>query len=150
MKAGEIQIVGLKELEERLLKLERKAQNKVLRKALAAGGRVIVKAAKAKAAKRTGKLKKSITAAASVKRGGATPVRISDDTIIYVKSKAGAYVNMGFSRGAFYGQFVELGTKFMPSKPFLRPAMGENQVAAVEKFREIMSAAITKVEQDDA
>ena len=58
-----LKIEGLAELEKRLLRLTKKAQGKCLRKALAAGGRVLVKAAKANApVGATKKLKKSITA----------------------------------------------------------------------------------------
>lgn len=141
------QIEGMKELDNRLQKLERKAQKKVLRKALAAGGRVIVKAAKKNVDPKYKKLKKAITAKAKVKGGGGQPVKVPSGEIIYIKSKAEASVSIGFPREVLY--FVELGTSQHPARPFLRPAIDTQGDAAVNAFKDIMAAAITKVEQDD-
>jgi len=149
-----IQIEGMKELDDRLQKLQRKAQKKVLRKALAAGGRVIVKDAKKRApvgkGKKAGKLKKAISAKATVRSGGGRPIKVPSGEIIYVKSKAESSINIGFDRKAFYGQFHELGTSRIPARSFLRPAMDTQKDAAVNAFKSIMAAAIEKVEQDDA
>jgi HK97 gp10 family phage protein len=35
-------------------------------------------------------------------------------------------VAVGPSRGGFYGSFLELGTKFIQARPFVRPAFDEN------------------------
>jgi len=145
-----IKIDGLKELEARLLKLTKKSQGKCLRKALAAGGRVIVKQAKANAPKKSGNLKKSITAKVTVKAGGKTPVRVPSGELIYVDMKKQAHILVGYTTAAWYGGFVERGTSQKPARPYLRPAIDVKSGEAVEAFKNIMEASILKVEQEDS
>jgi len=146
-----IKIDGLKELEARLLKLTKKSQGKCLRKALAAGGRVIVKQAKANCpVGATKKLKKSITAKVTVKGGGKTPVRVPSGELIYVDMKKQAHILIGYTTAAWYGGFVERGTSQKPARAYLRPAIDVKSGEAVEAFKNIMEASILKVEQEDS
>lgn len=44
----------------------------------------------------------------------------------------------------FYWRFLEFGTQNMPAQPFMRPAIDENQQAAIDRFAEIMKRNIEK------
>lgn len=52
--------------------------------------------------------------------------------------------NGGRGGDTFYWRFHEFGTRHMPARPFLRPAIDENKEAAVDKFAEVMKKQIDK------
>lgn len=121
-----VQIEGMPNLKRKFSGLSQVAQKKVLRKAMRGAAKPVVKAAKAKAPVRTGKLKKSIRTTVSMRRG-----------------KAEAKV--GFGGKQYYGIFSELGTVKMPARPFLRPALDSQKDASVRAFVEVIQAEIAKV-----
>lgn len=123
-----IEIEGLKELEDKLLTAEAKTGISMIRKALSAGAREVVKSAKQKVPVGTGALKRSIGIATRKGRYGTAVATalIGPKT----KSKAGlALANRGRSKpikGIFYGHIVEKGSKKAAPHPFMRPALDEN------------------------
>lgn len=52
--------------------------------------------------------------------------------------------NGGRGGDTYYWRFHEFGTRHMPARPFLRPAIDENKEAAVDKFAEVMKKQIDK------
>lgn len=52
---------------------------------------------------------------------------------------------VGFGRSAFYGVFVELGTRKMKARPFLRPATDENHRSIAKAVNAAISRALKRV-----
>jgi HK97 gp10 family phage protein len=122
----EVTIRGLEELKRELARLSDAAQGRLTRNALMAGARIAAKAARENAPVATGALKKSIKA-----RWGAPDKRSSVKT---------ALVNTP----VFYGALVEFGTVHVAPKPYMRPAVDENQGAMVAKMAENISKGIER------
>ncbi|MDA8212163.1 MAG: HK97 gp10 family phage protein [Clostridia bacterium] len=120
-----MQVKGLKELKQALEKVGQNVEE-VLVEAVMAGAKVIEKASKDKAPVKTGKLKRSI----GVKLKERTPYN--------------AIATIGPNDEGFYGTFVELGTKKMAAKPFLRPAFDENVQEARKEIRRVLKEAVER------
>lgn len=145
--ATEIEVEGLDELERRLLQLEGKVVNRVVRKALREAGKIVVTAAKGKVAVNSGALRESLGTIA--RKGKGTNLQT-----MFVGSRAKnaaalALVNAGRSkpiRGIFYGHMVERGTvRGQAPQPFLRPALDENVDEVVSTFSVELKKAIDSV-----
>lgn len=155
-----VQVKGLQELQKFLDTLPTKIQNNIMRGALRAGSRVIAVAAKARAAKRSNRLAKSV-------RYNTTRDRDRNKVIGYVR--AGGKGRQGRALGAYYAHFVEYGTKphvikAKPTnpaglfgkgirqvqhpgakmKPFMRPALDQNSKAAVTEMGNYIRKRLTK------
>jgi len=130
----EIRIEGLADTKRQFSALRDSAQRRILRTALRECARVVMREAKTRAPRDTGKLRRNIVDKVSVK-----PRR--------------AYALVGFRRegkrgdprNAFYGGFVELGTRFMPAQPFLRPAFEASRDRLVKVFEDVVQREIAKV-----
>jgi HK97 gp10 family phage protein len=103
-------VTGAEEVLAKLQHLEAAARGELLLTALTAGGELISNAAKGYAPVKTGNLRRSI----HVEPGEA--------------SGSGASVQIGTN--VSYSRFVELGTRHMSARPYLRPA-ADGQKAAV-------------------
>lgn len=129
---------GFKEAEKLLQQLPRNVENRVLQAATMAGAREIRKQVKADAPRSKGKrspasqtydrLFKNIKVARLKK---------------YAKKKGirGARVYTG---NAFWGMFLEFGTRFIPARPWFRPAVAKAQDAATEKLKEGLGRGIER------
>ena len=145
---ADIRIDGLKELEKALLQLPKALHGKVLGAAVREGAKEIQGEAKVKAPVSAGahhvgkKGRKSYIA--SVKPGHLKrniKIRLAKSA----KGEAKGYVYVSFK--AFYGKFVEYGTKKMSAKPFLRPAFDGKWQGAAKKIGDLlwsMTAAAAK------
>lgn len=120
-----MQVKGLKELKKNLEKVGRNVDD-VLDEAIMAGAKVIEQAAKSKAPVKTGRLRRSIT----------VEIKDKEDNFITVR--------VGPGKEGFYGRFVELGTKKMAAKPFLRPAFDENVQEARKEIRRVLKEAVKR------
>jgi len=148
----EIKIEGLNELKKELSQFPEQLQKKALDKAVRAGSRLIVKAARDKAPKRAnewegikypnppGTLKKGIKA----EKARRMPAYFRRDII-------------GFSPVAWYGALVERGHKIVrgdktighvAAKPFLRPAFDENLNKAIDAMKEQLGKEIGKIKMN--
>ncbi len=121
-----IQIQGLPELQKKFSALSAKAQRGDLRKALRAATRPVIKDARIRVPVASGLLKKQIKASVSVKR-------------------TFAQARIGFGSKAFYGMFIELGSRFIAARPFLRPAFDAKKTEVVETFNKKLTAELLKV-----
>ena len=66
-----------------------------------------------------------------------------DKSIGYSIKKKTKSVQVGFRHKAFYGKFIELGTRKMTSKPFLLPSI-QNNLERVKNIIEINMHPVTK------
>lgn len=103
-----VEVIGKKEILNKLKAIDADLATKTLEQAAEAGAEIIEKAASQKAPRKTGKLATSITH------------EVKEPT------RTGVEVAIGPNTKAFYGLFQEFGTSKMPAHPFLRPAFDEN------------------------
>lgn len=126
-------IKGLKELENDLKLLSRSENNKIKRKAVLAGAKVIRDAVKKEAPVRSGKLRQNIRAESA--KGHPDIAGIS----IRVKGKSKNPSN------AYYWRFLEYGTSKMKANPFIRRGADESEKQAIQVMINELSQGIDKV-----
>ena len=139
-------IKGADQIIKKLDRLAAAGKLKASRAALLQSANVVKKAAvtKAKALDdptTANDISKNVTAQfdrGSFRRTGDVKYRIG----IAGGAKAGG--DGGKGGDTFYWRFLEFGTKNMPARPFLRPAIDETKEAAVDKFAEAMERQIDK------
>ncbi len=116
-------IEGLKELEEQFGRLERSTRRGIQRKAMREALKPIRNTARRNAPKNSGKGKRNIRARVTV-RG------------------TEAVGKVGASRGTAYMNRQEMGTRFMPAHPWLRPAADAEAGNAVTIYGRVMDEQI--------
>lgn len=152
MAVQRVEVVGLKELNARLLALPAEIGNKPLKAALRKVGRVVQKAAQNRVRRRTGALADNIIVA-RVRRlpKGEEAVQVT----IRARAKrykdnarnrrsgrvGGEYANVG---PLFYARFLEFGTSNMRPYPFLRPAFEGTKTELPEMLRTELALAIDR------
>ncbi|KVL10763.1 HK97-gp10 family putative phage morphogenesis protein [Burkholderia ubonensis] len=132
-----IQIVGLADLRADFEKLAKAQSTKALRRATVAGAKVIRDAARARAPKRSGKLRRNIVSAALRQKDA--PGLATAGVRVRSKGKGDSPTN------AFYWRFVELGTQHMKAEPFMRPAFDASLAQAEGAIRTEIARAIDEV-----
>lgn len=110
-----VDIKGFAELESALKALPDRVAKKIAQQSMRKGAVVIQRDAKSRVARLTGNLRANIVVRLR-RRQSTAPVTYS----------------IGWTTKAFYGSFLEFGTRFMRARPFLRPA-------ADESFGEVVS-----------
>jgi HK97 gp10 family phage protein len=153
---GAVKITGLKELQARANRLDKRLRRKVYNEAARAGGKVIVAAAKAKVPVRTGAVKSSLVHRASsspnlgyfgvkvsVKGGKKSSSRIAHRRGGKGKrSKGGSeYFPDAVER---YYRFTELGTKYHPAKPYLSPSLEGSRAQILNVVKTTLAAGIER------
>lgn len=149
MATVKVKVEGFKELRDRARKLDGKLQRRVYSRAVRAGGKVVVKAAKAAVPVRTGSLRGSVVQRTATKaRLGFFGVKVSikpgkkaSARTAKLRGKGGEYFPDAVER---YYRFQELGTKFHPAKPFLQPALEGSQSAVLAAVREELKAGLER------
>ncbi|MCA8213725.1 HK97 gp10 family phage protein [Burkholderia cepacia] len=132
-----VQIIGLADLQADFGKLARAQSTKALRRATVAGAKVIRDEARARAPKKTGKLRRNIVSAALRQKDA--PGLATAGVRVRSKGKADSPNN------AFYWRFVELGAQHMKPEPFMRPAFDASIAQAEGAIRTEISRAIDEV-----
>lgn len=144
-----VRIEGLQQMRDALMrKIPLEMQGKVLQRALAAGGRVVVAAARQKAPRKTGRMAKAVFSG-----------RDKRNSVPTFESRS-VGVRRGKKRndpnGAYYWKFVEFGhktrlgskkhgpPKMVKARPFLRPAFDESGRQAAEAIKERLGVEIEK------
>jgi len=122
-------IVGMDALQAKLRELDRTMQRDLLIEAAQAGAEIVRHAAAANAPRDTGELAENMTTRVSTS--------LSD-------SREGS-VDVGPDRDEWYGFFVEFGTAFMMPRPFLRPALENNENQIIRVMQDVLLTAIEKV-----
>lgn len=121
---------GARELDRALRGLDRKIRRKVLLSGLRAVATPIKQDMARRAPHRTGsgQLRESIIVRTSPRR----------------QSQHEAEVRIGPARSAFYGMFFEYGTRFMPARPFMRPAFDTNVRGTFSRFGQFVGRTIER------
>lgn len=122
---GELTITGDAELVRQLAAIADAASGRMLHRAAVAGGQLIANDAKIHAPYRRGNYRRSIHVGGEGVEGDTTGTDIGGAEI----GTASATVKIGSN--VEYGPFLELGTRHMPARPHLRPAL-ESQRDAVK------------------
>lgn len=122
-----IELLGDRLLVEAFKLLDIKMQKKIARKGLRAGGKIVLAAVKAKVPTKSGKLKKSLKLR-SIKR---------TRTGIGVYIRTGTRAELGISERAkgYYPFSQEYGTSKTPAHSYLRAALDEQRVKAIQEVR---------------
>ena len=133
-------IEGLRDVLAALDNVEKKVKKKAIRKAAGVAGTIVLKAAKARARKATGLLRKSLGKKIKVYKSGAVGVAIVGPRLGFrqVVSRGGRDV---LSNPTKYAHLVELGTSHSAAHPFLRSALEQTR----GQVREAMAKAIAEV-----
>ncbi len=133
---------GFKELNKKFKRLSVLDQGAVLRSAGNAAGQVVVKRARSLApsgsvAHKT--YKGRLVAPGFLKRSVAKKGSLSRD-------KSAMTVRIGVKSEAFYGlNFLELGTRYLPKRPWLTRAFNSTRTEQVNVMRKKMKAGIEKI-----
>lgn len=127
-----IDVVGAPELKAQLAALEPKVAKKLTRKAMREAQKIVLADAKRLVPVDTGQLRKSL-AIRALKRSRS---RFG----VSVQTKEGL-----FKGEQFYGGFIELGTKKMEAKPYLRPALYDNEAKVRETFADSLREFIREL-----
>ena len=137
-----MKVDGLKELGERLRKLDADVAGRVVRAATAAAANVVKKAAIQNAPisdaphqlgvrkdqiAQPGNLRKNII----IRRLPPGERTATEEYIVTIRHGSGKV-----PKDAFYGRFVEFGTVKMAAHPFLRPAIDNNVQAAIDAMKD--------------
>ena len=136
------EVEGLKQLSKQLSTLGPKVGSKFLRSALMSAALPVVKSAKANVpiGNESHKTHKGrIVAPGFAARNVAKKSALSRD-------KRTAYVSIGVKREAFYAvNFLELGTKHIPKRPWLTKALQKEQFNVIRRFKATLKK---KIEQE--
>jgi HK97 gp10 family phage protein len=117
-------IVGMDEFLKKLERLELSVQKQILTEAVKEGAELIRVVAALSAPQRTGLLRKQIKITMAVNQAKEVIARI------------------GWAKKAFYGMFVELGTKSQAAQPFLEPSFEATKESALRKAMERLKRSI--------
>ena|ERR1035437_1025047 len=136
-----VQVLGLKGVEDALAQAGPKLAKRALRKALRAGGEVMVDAAKGRAPvlkqgtpqRKPGELRDSIGMVVKL-----SPTEESGTVRIGpLRDKA-----KGKNSPGIWGSFVEFGSVHGAAQPFMRPGFDSSKEAALDKFTEVIRAGV--------
>ena len=136
-----VQVLGLKGVEDALAQAGPKLAKRALRKALRAGGEVMVDAAKGRAPvlkqgtpqRKPGELRDSIGMVVKL-----SPTKESGTVRIGpLRDKA-----KGKNSPGIWGSFVEFGSVHGAAQPFMRPGFDSSKEAALDKFTEVIRAGV--------
>ncbi len=130
-------VAGFAEADKILRELGPQVENRVLQSATSAGARVMAKSVRANAPKGSGK-----QSVASQKYGRLSKnIKTAVLRIAKAKGRRGARVSTG---DAFWGQFLEFGTRHLSARPWFRPAIEQSKDAAIDKLREFLGRGIER------
>ena len=127
-----VKVDGADELARLLRGLDKKLRTKAYRAALTAGADIVLKAAKANVPVDTGNLKKSL----------AKQVRVTRRAHV---ARIGWRQGKGAKNDGFYGHMVEYGTAHSAARPFMRPALDENEHAVVKAYGDEIQRALDRL-----
>lgn len=134
------EVKGLRELGESLKKLDRDMAEKLSWQATGAAASVVKKRAQrniqSSPSVRTGRLLRSVIA----KRLPKSQTEYTAEHIVTVRGRG----NRSSKVGASHAHFVEFGTINMPPEPFLRPALEQGVMEAVNAMKRALERGIAR------
>lgn len=140
-----VKLTGLDDLKRKLCELPKRVETKVVRVALKKGGEIIRDAAISRAPDDTGLLKKNIVYRALGSKKGQVGIRKqAQKHVDNPQNRRLRRVGKRFyvDGPAFYGRFLEFGTRNMPAHPFMRPAFDATAPAAIDAIGKALLAGI--------
>lgn len=152
----EVKLVGIEDLKRALAEASKAIRTKAVRGALREAGKVIQSAARAAAPvlavptprRKPGTVKKNIVVRASkfARQAGDEGVFINVRPIGRSKARVAKLGKAGAANpnDPYYWRFVEMGTKKLAARPFLRPAAESKGQEAIDKF---MTSVIPQIEK---
>lgn len=143
----EIEIKGLKELQDRLLQLPVKLGDKVLATCLGSAAGVIQKEAQNRviiAAKPYKLYAKGKHQAAEIVSPGWLKKQIVKKRVKQSKSSAETIITFKDKKHSFFWRFIEFGTSKEKAHPFMRPAFEATKQKAVDRFEERLKERLDK------
>lgn len=132
-------VSGFKEAEAVLKRLPQRVENRVLQAATMAGARVIRKGVKADAPR--GDKGKQSAASKKYKRLSQNIKAQPLKSLRKKKGIRGARITTG---NAFWGMFLEFGTRHIAARPWFRPAVSRAQQAAVAKLKTAIGVGVNR------
>jgi len=130
---------GFREAEAILRRMGPRVEHRVLQNATMAGARVMGKNVKADAP-RSAKGKRS-KASETYKR---LFQNIKVKPLRYLRKRKGVRGARVSTGNAFWGMFLEFGTRFISARPWFRPAISKSVDSAVNKMKEILGRGIDR------
>ena len=151
----DVQITGLRELDDALAQFSDKVAKKALDNALSYAATPIVKDAKTRAAKAPephemeyGRAGNKVTVQPGLLKSAIRKRRLKKNELSKLGASAGVavYIGKGTKQKLYprYWHFVEYGTSKQPLSPFLRPAFDTKAAEAVERFKTKLRQNIEK------
>lgn len=134
MSSSDFKIIGGKALDKALKQLGPKFEKRIAKGAIRAGARVIAKQAKANAPKESGALKRSIQVVTRKTKGA--------DVAVVTRHKK---KDIKQGKGTAYAHIIEFGSKYIPARPFLRPALDSKAKEAVKAVGKYVQERIAKL-----
>jgi len=129
-------ITGGKALDKALSQIPIKFEKRIAKSAIRAGANVILKDARLRAPQDTGTLKKSLRVVSRSRRVG--------DAVVSVVTRSGKkWTAKGMN--AWYAGKVEFGSKGIPARPFLRPALDSKAKEAIQAVSKMIIKKIRDV-----
>ena len=136
-------VIGGKALKKKLHRLGQVAQGKVIRQATGFAMTSVLKRARETAPQ--GSEQHTISGGRVVAPGFLSR---NIRKVSYKKTdQTGALVigtRVGFTKAAFYGRFLELGTKFQKARPFLEKALTDQRNQVVSRYAQKLRKALIK------
>jgi len=126
----DVKFSGFDDVFKKLEQLPRRVESNVVRRAVRAGGAILVKEARSLVPVDSGTLKKSI---------GQKPQRARKSHFFI---QVGARAGKKQKNDAWYAHLIEFGTKYQPARPFLRPAFDKKEKEIVKKIGEKLNEGI--------
>lgn len=140
---------GLNELSRNIKKLKSEIRNRIVKKGLSAGARVVLAEAKRQAPKDSGLLETQVI---QLRERNKTVVKIGVSQKLKYRriKKFSQAISRRHGKGkrdsnAFYWRFIELGTSKMPANPFLRRSFESKKEEAAQKAIDVMLNDIEKI-----
>lgn len=132
-----VQVIGLKELEKKMIELGPKISRQALKSALVAAAKEVKKEAQRLAPAKTGRLRKAMYIKKMSK-----PNPFKEDVIFGVRH--GRKMSKR-DLDAYYWTFLEFGTKFINRLAFIQSAFQTGQGRALEKFKGVLARKISEL-----
>ena len=130
-------IKGFKELDRLLQQLPSRVESRVLQAATQAGARVIAKEVKANAPVGSGKQ----SPASKLYKRLSQNIKVQALKNVRAKGRRGSRV---FTGQAFWGLFLEFGTRYIAARPWFRPAIDRGVPGAIKKLKESLGRGIER------
>jgi len=131
-------VSGFNEVAKILKELPRAAESRVLQASTQAGARALAKEVKANAPRHTGKRSQAS------KQYGTLFRNIKVQPLRWARRRRNIRGSRVYTGNAFWGVFLELGTRFITAKPWFRPAISTGSDAALNAIKSALGRGVDR------